>query len=255
MNKTNKYNSAAIILAAGKGTRMGSDLPKVLHKVAGRPMIEWVVKTCEESACKPIVVIGYKRNLIEKQLANYDVTYAVQEQQLGTGHAVQCAKNQAQSFNMAYVLAGDGPLIRSLTLKRMMEIHKETNASATLATSYVENPTGYGRILRNKDNRFTSIIEEKNANEEQRKINEIYPSYALFNTKELFECIETLPKDPIGGEYYITDVPKMFLNKDHPVELINEVPPEDVLSINTVEHLQKVNEIMMTRLKKESACL
>ncbi len=248
-----KSNISAVILAAGKGTRMKSDIPKVLHKVAGRPMIEWVVKACLETGCKPIIVVGYKRSLIEKALEQYDVIYAYQEDQLGTGHAVQCAEDQIKDFSFIYVLAGDGPLIRPKTLTKMLKIHLEKKASATLATSYLDNPTGYGRIIRDISGRFTNIIEEKNATQKEKLIKEIYPSYALFNQKDLILSLQNLCKDSISNEYYITNIPKILVDNNKIVEIVDEVEPEDVLSINTLENLYEVDKIMSGRINNAGA--
>src|ERR1043165_2707554 len=141
---------AAVILGAGKGTRMGGDLPKVVHEVGGRPMICAVVAACSAVGCEPVVVVvGYKQELVRDALADRPVVFAVQDQQLGTGHAVLCAEGAVPAGAAdVVVLAGDGPLIRAETLRALIERHRSSGASATLATSIIDDPGGYGRIVR-----------------------------------------------------------------------------------------------------------
>src|SRR5262249_25705058 len=151
----------AIILAAGKGTRMPGDLPKVVHPVGGRPMVCAVVEACRDAGCgRVIVVVGYKQELVRQALAGYPgVEYAVQDQQLGTGHAVLCAEGVLKRATGGtpvppgrelFVLAGDGPLIRPQTLRMLVKKHRDAGASATLATAVIDDPTGYRRIVRDR---------------------------------------------------------------------------------------------------------
>lgn len=244
----------AIILAAGKGTRMRSDLPKVCHPVGGRPMVCAVVDACLEAGCdRVVVVVGYKRELVRSALEGYDgrVEFAVQDEQHGTGHAVMCARGafggEPGEGRDVFVLAGDGPLIRSETLRTMLARQREAGASATLATSVIEDPTGYGRIVRNADGSFVGIVEQKNATEAQLAIREVNPSYYCFRSGALFDCLDRLPRNGLTGEYYITDVPAMLLAEGRAVEVIDAVPPEDVLSINTLEQLALVDRVYRER--------
>ena len=149
----------------------------------------------------------------------------------------------------AYVLAGDGPLIRRETLVQMLAVHEECNAAATLATSIIDDPTGYGRIIRTTEGRFDSIIEHRNATDEQLQIHEIYPSYALFDSKALFEALATLEPNPVSGEYYLTEIPSQLLESGGRVEVVAAVPPEDVLSINTPDQLAEVDAILRSRIE------
>ena len=245
--------TGAIILAAGKGKRMNSDLPKVAHVVAGRPMIQWVVDAVREVSASPIVlVIGHGSDVIRDTFASddADLVYAVQDEQLGTGHATTCAASAFENFDGdVFVLAGDGPLIRPSTLAAMLTLHQESSASATLATSIIADPTGYGRIVRDAEKRFERIVEHRNATDEQRAICEIYPSYACFDAKSLFAALRDLPRDEVSGEYYLTDVPEMLRTAGHRVEVTDTVPPEDVLSINTPDQLAEVEQILSARLE------
>lgn len=245
---------AAIILAAGKGKRMNSDLPKVVHPVAGRPMVCWVVQACREAGADPIVlVIGHGGQAVREAFAgdDGDIRYVIQDQQLGTGHATLCAQKELADFDGdVLVLAGDGPLIRAQTIRIMHRKHIETKAAATMATSVIPDPTGYGRIVRDPPNtgRFQAIVEHKNATEAQRKTREVYPSYACFDARLLFEMLTQVKPDHVSNEYYLTEVFSMLKDRGHRVEIVEAVPPEDVLSINDPQQLAEVDSILRARL-------
>jgi bifunctional UDP-N-acetylglucosamine pyrophosphorylase/glucosamine-1-phosphate N-acetyltransferase len=250
---------SAIILAAGKGTRMKSDLPKVVHPVGGRPMVCAVVDACLASGVTRVVaVVGYQQEKVREALASYGskVEYVVQAEQLGTGHAVQCAaaalaNDAAREGNEVLVLCGDGPLIRPDTIRQMFDRHRSASksgpAAATLATAVIGDPQGYGRIARDSQGKFLAIVEQKNATPEQLKIKEVNPSYYLFDTKRLFEAVRDVKRNGLTGEYYLTDVPELLLKGGRRVEVIEAVPPEDVLSINTLEDLAKVDALYQSR--------
>lgn len=243
---------AAIILAAGKGTRMKSDLPKVCHEVGGRAMVCAVVDACLAAGVGRIVaVVGYKQELVREALGAYPrVEFAVQDQQLGTGHAVRSAVGffGPGSERRAFVLCGDGPLIRAETLRTLMERHEKSVAAATLATAVLEDPTGYGRVVRDQAGRFARIVEQKNATPEELAIREVNPSYYAFETGPLFAALEKVERNPVTGEYYLTDVPELLLAEGKVVEVVQAVPREDVLSINTLEELAHVDGIFRRRL-------
>ena len=242
----------AVILAAGLGKRMNSDLPKVVHKVAGQPIVRWVVEACRESGADPtVLVIGHGGVAVREVFAgdDRDIRYVIQDKQLGTGHATLCAKSALKNFEGdVLVLAGDGPLIRAETVRIMRRRHVETHAAATMATSVIPDPTGYGRIVRDSSGRFEAIVEHKNATDEQRKVHEVYPSYACFNAKLLFEMLDQLAPDRVSGEYYLTEVFAMLKSRGHRIEIVDAVPPEDVLSINDPQQLSEVDAILRQRL-------
>jgi bifunctional UDP-N-acetylglucosamine pyrophosphorylase/glucosamine-1-phosphate N-acetyltransferase len=243
---------AAVILAAGKGTRMKSDLPKVAHEVNGRPMVWWVVEAVREAGAGPIVlIVGHGADLVRSIFEGCDdVLFAVQDEQLGTGHATNCAKGVLDGFvGDVLVLAGDGPLIRAETILSMRDRHVEAKAAGTLATSVVDDPTGYGRVIRTAEGRFQEIVEQKNATDEQKAVREIYPSYACFDTAKLFACLDALEPNELTGEYYVTDVPAMLVDRGDVVEVVDAVPPEDVLSINTPEQLADVDAVLRRRME------
>lgn len=249
----------AIILAAGKGTRMESDLPKVCHEVGGRPMVCAVVDACIDAGCdRVVVVVGYKQELVRAALREYGdrVVFAEQHEQLGTGHAVMCTDD---AFPLAqrretdvFVLCGDGPLIRCATLHTMLDLHRRTGASATLATSTIEDPRGYGRIVRDREGCFARIVEQKNASEQELEIHEVNPSYYCMNAHAMFEALKRVSKNELTGEYYITDVFELMLEDGQRVEVIDAVPSEDILSINTPEHLARVDAIYRQRLAQRA---
>ncbi len=243
---------AAIILAAGKGTRMKSDLPKVLHEVAARPMVHWVVDACEAVGCDPVVtVVGHRAELVRESLAGRPAcTFVEQREQLGTGHAVEQAREAADRWSPdtdVFVLCGDGPLIRTETLRTMLETHRAVDAAATLATAVLKDPAGYGRIVRDGSGRFQRIVEEKDAREAERDIREVNPSYYIFRVKDLFDTLRKIDNRNAKGEYYITDVFARLLESGERVEVIDAVPAEDVLSINTPNQLAEVDQVLRSR--------
>ena len=229
---------------------MKSDLPKVVHPVGGKPMVCAVVDACRAAGCRRIVVVvGYKQELVREALSGHDnIEFAVQDEQLGTGHAVMMAAPLFQgAVGEVFVLAGDGPLIREKTLRSVLDTHRAAGASCTLATSVIDDPAGYGRITRDAKGRFLAIVEHKNCTPEQLKIREVNPSYYCFDAGELFESLKRVGRNPVSNEYYITDVPELLLKAGRRVEVLPAVPPEDVLSINTLEDLAKVDAIFRSR--------
>ncbi len=253
MNASEQSNKplAAIILAAGKGTRMDSDLPKVVHEVAGKPMVQWVVDAVREAgADRVILVVGHCAEIVKDKVRGCE--YVLQEPQLGTGHAVLVCKETLADFDgNILILGGDGPLLRASTVHDMVALQEETSAAATLATSIIPDPTGYGRIVRDKNDKFEAIIEHKNATPDQIEIHEVYPSYAVFNSNNLWTSLDELKPNPLTDEYYLTEIPRMLKEHGEEVEVINAVDPEDILSINTPEQLQEVESILLARINKE----
>ncbi|TVQ65191.1 MAG: glycosyl transferase family 2 [Phycisphaerales bacterium] len=245
---------AAIILAAGKGTRMPGDLPKVVHDVAGAPMVRWVADACLDAGCSFVsVVVGYKQELVrsifEKDAEHGFVRFCVQDEQLGTGHATQAAAEHFEGFDgPVLLLAGDGPLVRFQTLARLIELHGASGAAATLATTTIDDPTGYGRIVRGADGRFARIVEQKNATPEELAIREVNPSIWCFDAKALFRTLRKVRRNETTGEYYVTDVPALMLEEGLRVEIMDGVPAEEALSVNTPAQREEVEAILLSRL-------
>lgn len=233
---------------------MQSDLPKVVHPVADRPMIRWVIDAVRAAGAERIIlVVGHRQETVREAVAgdDADITYVTQGEQLGTGHAVLvCREAMADFDGDVLVLAGDGPLLRPDTIEAMLTRHRggDSVASATLATSVVDDPTGYGRVVRSDSGGFGAIVEHKNCSPEQLAICEIYPSYACFDAHRMFAQLDVLEPDSVTGEYYVTELPAMLTAAGHAVEVVDAVPPQDVLSINTLEQLAVVDGIMRQRL-------
>lgn len=243
---------AAIILAAGKGTRMAGDLPKVAHEVADAPMVRWVVEACREAGCGRIaLVVGYRQEIVRAIFAqDRGLEFAVQDQQLGTGHAVASAAGLFTDFKGdVLVLAGDGPLVTADTLRSLLNLHRESGASCTMATTTLDDPFGYGRIVRNAQGRFERVAEEKNATAQQKAIREVYPSICVFKARELFDTLRRLPRDSVTGEYYITHVPEMLAAEGKTVELMAGVAPEEAMGVNTPAQLEIVDQALRRRME------
>jgi len=245
---------AAIILGAGKGTRMNSDRPKVAHEVAGAPMVRWVADACEDAGCgRIVVVVGHRqeevRAIFEGEAERAArIEFAVQEQQKGTAHAVQCAEPLLGGFSGdVLLLCGDGPLIRAETVGALVDRHRSTGAAMTLATATLDDPSGYGRIVRDREGRFEHIVEEKNASQSERAIREVNPSYYCVRSEALWPALERIDRNPKTGEFYLTDVPALLLADGRRVEVVDAVPPEDALSVNTPEQLAAADRTLRER--------
>ncbi|MCE2882376.1 MAG: NTP transferase domain-containing protein [Planctomycetaceae bacterium] len=251
-SNSNQRGLVAVILAAGKGTRMQSDLPKVMHPVMGRPMVHWVVDAARAAgATKVVLVVGHGAELVKAEFAGAaDVEFALQAQQLGTGHAVMMAKGAIEgdaASTDAFVLCGDGPLIRAETLHALLALHRREGAAATLATSVIADPKGYGRIVRDAQGRLARIVEQKDATDAERAIREVNPSYYCFRTDDLLDALARVGNKNASGEYYITDVFEILRHAGRVVAAIDAVPPEDVLSINDPVQLAEVDAILRRR--------
>lgn len=249
MNET-----TAIILAAGISSRMNTRMPKVLHEVCGRPMLTYVLDACRQAGIeKMYVVVGFACEQVKERFADSDdIVWVLQEKQLGTGHAVLCCKEHLQDFQgQTFILCGDGPLIRTQTLTKLIKEHEAGHSAATLATTVLEDPTGYGRIVRDEYGIIKGIVEHSDCTQEQLEIKEVNPSYYLFNNKILFDMLKNIKPDNVKGEYYLTDVISGILATDHKVLAIQAVLPEEALSINSRKQLSEVSKIMQNRIQKQ----
>ena len=242
----------ALILAAGKGKRMKSDLPKVLQKLGGKPMVEYVVKTAKAVGVeKIVVVIGYKWELTQDSLrylasGSYGkVEFVVQEEQLGTGHAVLQAKDHLSGFDgEILVLCGDVPLLTSNTLRKLLEEHRRKKAKATVLTAIIEDPSGYGRIIRNKDGMVEKIAEDKDASADEKKVKEFNTGTFCFDNKSLLSVLEKITADNKQGEYYLTDALELLREENLPVWAVVAANPQETLGINSQEELEKMEQIL-----------
>jgi len=242
---------AAVILAAGKGTRMKSDLPKVLHTIKQKPMIQYVVETLQSlDFDKIIVVIGFKGALVEKALEHYPVEFVWQHEQKGTGHAVMMAKEVLADFNGNTLIAlGDVPFLTSATIQRLIDVLEKTSAKASCLSAIVAEPKGYGRIIRdNGSDHLKEIVEAKDASEEQLKIAEINTGTFCFDNKTLFESLTKIGNDNSQGEYYLTDCVKVLYINSMPVSVVVADDPDEGEGINSVEQLELLTEKFKDRL-------
>ncbi|MDR1493096.1 MAG: NTP transferase domain-containing protein [Planctomycetaceae bacterium] len=237
----------AVVMAAGKGTRMKSELPKVLCEVCGKPMIEYVLDTLERAGVDRIlVVVGYRGNLVRETLAHRkNLEYCEQTEQKGTGHAVMTARPLiANDDGALLVVAGDCPMIQKESIEALFAEYEREPSACIMGTAYKENPTGLGRIVRDARGNFQRIVEEKDATDEQRKITEVNMSYYLFRRSDLLGVLDLLKTDNAQGEYYITDAPAALLSQGKRVVATPVLKPIESLGINNVEELAVVNQTM-----------
>lgn len=239
-------NLKALVLAAGKGTRMKSELPKVIHKVNGIPMVKKILNELDALQTEEnILILGHKKEVVLEELG--DVKYVVQEEQLGTGHAIMQAKELLQDYDGdVMILCGDTPLLRHETLKRMYEAHKESGASTTILTSIYENPFGYGRIVKNGNN-VVAIVEEKEADEETKKIKEVNAGVYCCNSKELFEALGKVTNNNEKGEYYLTDIVSIQVNEGKTIGSFVLEDNEEILGVNSKVELAQASKVLRER--------
>ena len=240
----------AIVLAAGKGTRMDDDRPKVLVECAGRPLIDYVLdRTDEIGFDRVIVVVGYKSDDVRAALSARKVTFAEQCQQLGTGHAVQMCAPQLQGHDgPVLILTGDSPLAQTSSITSLLEEYERGRPACILGTLEKDDPTGLGRIVRDEAGRFLGIVEEKDATDQQRTIKEVNMSTYVFDNRRLLEVLSRLSNNNQQGEYYITDCPGLLMEQGHEVRALPVLKPCEALSVNTREDLKLV-EVELRRLK------
>ena len=237
----------AIVLAAGKGTRMKSELPKVLCQANGRPLVDYVIDSLREAGVEKIIaVVGYRADDVKGAIESRgNIKFALQEEQLGTGHAVMMCREHLKGIDgPVVVVAGDSPMLQSSSIAKLLEDFSNTKPACILGTLLHDNPTGLGRIVRDAEGEFTGIVEEKDATESQRKINEVNMSTYVFDCKKMLESLDQLTSDNKQQEYYITDLPAILLSQNLDVRALPVLQPIEALSVNTVEHLATVEAEM-----------
>ena len=240
----------ALILAAGEGKRMKSETSKVLHKVCGKEMVNHVIDIMRNAGFEDVnVIVGRSKEQVMDKTSSRNVSYSVQEEQLGTGHAVLCAKDFLQDKEgTVAIFTGDAPLVREETVKEMLKSHEEGGYSATLLTSVIENPSGYGRIQRS-GNDVEKIIEHKDCSEEELKLKEINAGMYLFDAKELQEALLLLKNDNAQGEYYLTDVIEIMKGKNLKVgAVITEF--DETRGVNSRAQLAEAEAILRKRINE-----
>ena len=238
----------SLILAAGQGTRIKSDLPKVLHKVCGKEMVNHVVDTMRKANIDDInIIIGKGADLVKEKTSSRDVSYSLQEEQLGTGHAVKCAIDFLRGKKgVVGVFCGDAPLIKAETVDNLFKTHIENNNSATLLSSIVEDPTGYGRIVRENDE-VLKIVEHKDCTEEELKINEMNAAIYCFDIEMLLNSLDKLSNNNNQGEYYLTDVIGILKEEGKKVGAVT-IDYEETIGVNSRIQLAEAEGILRNRI-------
>lgn len=238
----------ALVLAAGQGKRIKSDLPKVLHKVCGKEMLKHVIDSIRNSGIDDInVIIGKGAELVKERTSDRNVEYSLQAEQLGTGHAVKCAEEFLKGKKgVVAVFTGDTPLIKQDTVERLLNDHINSNNAATILTAIVEDPTGYGRIVRNNDE-VSKIVEHKDCNEEELKINEMNSGIYCFDIELLVEALAKLNNNNEQGEYYLTDVIEILKSNNKRVGAV-VTDFEETIGVNSRVQLAQAEEILKNRI-------
>ncbi len=239
-----------VVLAAGKGTRMKSNLPKVLHPVAGRPLLQHVLDTARYfSGANLHVVIGHGAELVEQRLAGDDVQFVMQAEQLGTGHAVQMAAPALRDDSIVLILYGDVPLIQAATLQSLVETVGE--GSMGLLTVQLEDPTGYGRIVRNHEGMVSAIVEQKDAEPEQLAIDEVNTGVMAMRSADLQRWLPQLSSDNAQQEYYLTDVIALAQQDGIVIEAVNPDSEMEVLGVNNRQQQAELERYYQEHLAEQ----
>lgn len=239
----------AVILAAGKGTRMRSKYPKVLHKVGGKPMLQHVIDAATAAGCKEkVIIVGHEAEMVE-EMVGAQGTIALQAQQLGTGHAVMQAAAALKGFTgTVLILCGDTPLLEGEELKRFCQAHKESGAAATVLTAVMDDPFGYGRIIRDSQGNVQGIVEQKDATEEQKAVKEINTGIYCMECPLMFDVLATLTNNNAQGEYYLTDVLSKLNQSGQKVGGVSTDDSDMVMGINSRKQLSVAEGVMRQRI-------
>ncbi|MDZ4169310.1 MAG: bifunctional UDP-N-acetylglucosamine diphosphorylase/glucosamine-1-phosphate N-acetyltransferase GlmU [Coriobacteriia bacterium] len=242
--------ATALILAAGEGTRMNSDTPKVAHRVLGVPMVSLVVDTARRAGCDRVVIVtGHKAEVVEELLAGE--LCVRQDRQLGTGHAVMCAEDAlADVSGSLVVLSGDTPLMSAETVSGLIALRESSGAACTVLTTRMGHPTGYGRIVRDRAGEVQTIVEEKDCTPEQRAITEVNTGTYCFDTRVIFAHLKKLTTDNAQGEYYLTDMLKVFRAEGLSVGAMVTDDPLETIGVNSREQLAEATSVLQHRINR-----
>lgn len=245
-------NTAAVILAAGYGKRLGGENQKTLTKILGKPLLSHIIDTLKR--CNPeriVIVIGFQKERVIEELKGEDVIFAEQVQLLGTGHAVMMTESVLSDFEgNLLILCGDVPFLTAETILQLHTTHENFSADCTILTAVVDNPYGYGRIIRNRANSVIKIVEEINATEHEKLVKEINAGVYIFKKDLLFEALKKIKPDPVKKEYYLTDVVEVFISEGKKVATWTTPNPEETIGINTPEDLKKAEQYFISLRRK-----
>ena len=237
--------TTALVLAAGQGTRMNSDLAKVLHPMAGRPLLGHVLETLETLGVgRTLVVIGHQRERVRETFAGAEIEWVVQAEQRGTGHAALMAGPPLEDYEgTLLVVCGDTPLLQASTLHALLERHEHSGAAVTVLSMRVPDPKGYGRIVRGEGDAVLAIVEERDTTPGQRAIDEVNSGVYAFHYPDLARALSLLTSHNAQGEYYLTDTVSLIRNSGRPAAVVCAPDHRELLGINTVEQLAEAERV------------
>ncbi|MCX5779364.1 MAG: NTP transferase domain-containing protein, partial [Firmicutes bacterium] len=243
---------SAVILAAGKGVRMRSQLPKVVHQVAGQPMVVHVANAVRQAGIqRQILVVGHGRQAVEALFTPGTVEFVVQAEQLGTGHALLQAADKVSGDDTILVLAGDTPLLQAATLQALIAAHQQSGAAATVLSTQVDDPRGYGRIVRDGQGSFSAIVEEKDANPAEQQITEINSGMYCFQVQPALAALAGIGSANAQGEYYLTEILPILKKQGQRVEVLQLDAREDIYGINDRVQLAQAEAILRRRKNED----
>lgn len=239
----------SLILAAGKGTRMESDLPKVINKLNGKPMVSILLETLHniKDIKENILILGFKKDKVIETLGS-DISYVTQEKQLGTGDAVKSAKEKLKDFTGdVLILCGDCPLLSETTIKGLIKEHRNGKKVCTILTARLDNPSGYGRVVK-QGSFVTKIVEELDADIDTKNIKEINSGVYLVDSKMLFEALDNIKNDNVKQEYYLTDIIEYFVSKSLKIGAYSTEDIVEIQGVNTKQQLQYLEHVMKSKI-------
>lgn len=241
----------SVILAAGQGTRMKSDTSKVLHEIFHKPLVYYPIEAARYAGAQEIcLVVGHKAEEVMKTVGD-TVAYALQKERLGTGHAVMQAMDFIGEDGEVLILYGDTPLITAKTIEKMLAFHRKKKNAVTVLSAIVDDPTGYGRIVRDESKQFVKIVEQKDATDEEKRITEINGGMYVFEARHLKSALSKITNNNKQQEYYLTDTIEILLQEGYNVDAIAIMNPDDILGVNSREQLAQVTAIMKQRINKK----
>lgn len=241
----------SIILAAGQGTRMKSSTSKVLHEIFHKPLVYYPIEAARYAGAQEVcLVVGHKSEEVMKTFGD-TVKYALQAERLGTGHAVMQAMDFIGDDGEILVLYGDTPLITAQTIEKMLAFHRKKKNAVTVLSALVDDPTGYGRIVRDESKHFVKIVEQKDATDEEKRITEINGGMYVFEAKHLKSALSKITNNNKQQEYYLTDTIEILLHEGYNVDAIAIMNPDDILGVNSREQLAQATAIMKQRINRK----